>query len=148
VDYESDDLGDVVSILSNRGAHRVPVMKGNELLGVITQSQILDWVWEHKKTVAHLNAINIKVLELAVYRDIVTVHEETKALQAFRLMDYARVSGVAVVDDNNEMLSVLSVKDLRVIADPKFDRVHRERWIDLHNVLLAPNFCCSLGELF
>eukprot|EP00161_Ancyromonas_sigmoides_P003450 TRINITY_DN1320_c1_g1_i2.p2 TRINITY_DN1320_c1_g1~~TRINITY_DN1320_c1_g1_i2.p2 ORF type:complete len:322 (+),score=180.86 TRINITY_DN1320_c1_g1_i2:117-1082(+) len=122
----TDSMLDVIKVLANRGVHRVPVLENGTVTAVITQSNVVNYVDTHRAA-ATGGALDQTIGALGLgHRDVVTVYHDTRALQAFRMMDFARVSGVAVLEEDGSLLSVLSAKDLRLVASAESNRVNFE----------------------
>jgi len=106
----------VEAMARERGLHRVPVIgEDRQLITVVTQSQIvklvagsLDIIGERKNKPVILTDRYIE--------DVYTVHQDSLAIDAFRMMAEKNVSGLAVIDDDGKLVGALSVRDLKTMS--------------------------------
>jgi len=156
---KGDNLSKVVEIFVVTGAHRIPVMENNKIIKVITQSDLIQWLFKHKN---HLpkDLVNQTVKEMGVgFKEVVSVRFDQKALDAFRLMALNKIHAIAVVDEHGCMLSNLSAKDLKVMEeDVLFTKLYKTA-LELVSEIksrqsidaIYPSFCVSpkatLGEI-
>ncbi|KYQ92920.1 cystathionine-beta-synthase domain-containing protein [Tieghemostelium lacteum] len=112
-------LTKAVELLSH-GLHRIPIRdQDGKLVNIISQSSIIQFIDnnfdvntfpELSKTVSELSLGNAPVL---------TVKQTTPAIDAFRLMDHNRRSGLAIVNENDVLVGTTSSKDLKIfISNP------------------------------
>jgi len=108
----------VVDIMVKTKAHHVLVRnESGALINVITQTRIIE-------SVSMLFGVDPQLTELGVQtvgklglglRDVISVQETTKTADAFRKIAENNVSGIAVVDKNDELIGNISTRDLRAI---------------------------------
>jgi len=96
--------------------HRVAVIDDErQLLGLITQGQVVKYLYEHlgkigceiKKPISDLKH---------VMKPVLSVKETDNAIDAFNLMVKESITGVAVVDGHGKLTGNISLRDLKVMA--------------------------------
>jgi len=109
----NDTLLKVFEVLS-KGIHRVPVVdaQGN-VVNIISQSSIIQFLQQHRHTIKKLTSHNLQELNIGT-RPVVAVREDTPAIETFRLMDKKKISGVAVVDHLGKFIGNTSASDLKL----------------------------------
>eukprot|EP01127_Copromyxa_protea_P012400 TRINITY_DN3236_c0_g1_i1.p1 TRINITY_DN3236_c0_g1~~TRINITY_DN3236_c0_g1_i1.p1 ORF type:complete len:264 (+),score=49.59 TRINITY_DN3236_c0_g1_i1:116-907(+) len=90
--------------------HRVVVLDGDKLLGIITQSDMVKYLSEQDK----FSHKTLQELDDVGSENITTIKEDQKVLEAFRDMALNRSNACAVVDSNGKLVSNLSSLDIRV----------------------------------
>jgi len=104
----SDSLLTVVELLA-KGLHRVPVLGENgRVINIISQSTIITLISNQNFGEGD------RISDLRVGTSPVkTVNINTSVISTFRLLDQFKISGVAVVDDDEKLVSVTTGKDLK-----------------------------------
>jgi len=108
----SSSLLDVCEILAS-GVHRVPVMDNGEIVNIVSQSSIIQFLQQHHKELAPLTSKKISEIKIGS-KPVVTVNKSTPAIDAFRLMDNKKISGLAVVDEGGRFVGNTSASDLKL----------------------------------
>jgi len=112
---EGADILEAVRIFVTARAHRVVVVNPNQqLVGLITQSRILQFV----ETVLNLikeSDCSLKELNFG-FKDVCSINEHQMAISAFKLMREKKISAVAVVNDNGELVGNISANDLKLVG--------------------------------
>jgi CBS domain-containing protein len=120
---DSSNLLDVCEAMARESAHRVVTVTNasfysgsNEMTGLVTQSAVVGFLNRHLKELGPI--ADQLVLHSSFYKEVITVPDRgMTALEAFRLMTMAKVSGVGVVNDSGKLVGDLSEKDLRRLLD-------------------------------
>jgi len=104
----TDNLLEVVKLLA-KGLHRVPVLGENgRVVNIVSQSTIISLLAKQNfgegERVSDINIGSSPVK---------TVNFNTSVISTFRLLDQYKISGVAVVDDDEKMVGVTTGKDLK-----------------------------------
>lgn len=100
--------------LSKFGDHRLAVLEfNNRILGVVTQSMIINWIYENIDDLGSARTNSIK--DMRPYSTVAAVNETALAIQAFNLMKEKDVQGLAVVDATGRLVDNISARDLRGI---------------------------------
>lgn len=100
-------------MFKEKGVHRVCVGKGNSIQNVLTESAVIDWLNKNANSFSTLFSKTVDELNLGL-KDVISINENEKAIEAFKLMSKHRITAVAVVDDNGVLKTAVSAKDLRV----------------------------------
>jgi len=114
--HETDTLLAVVQLVGEKGLHRVPVVDSQgKVVNFLTQSAIVEFV---AKNLAKLgDVVDQSVGEMLLgCKPVLKVNINNMAIEAFKLMAEKKVSAVAIVDDENKLISNLSARDIRTIA--------------------------------
>lgn len=109
-------LPDAHKIMKEHNVRRLPVVNdANQLIGIVTKGDIRGAspspatslnVWELNYLLAKL-----KVSEFMT-RYVIAVHPETSIQAAAKLMMEKKVSGLPVVDEQNELVGIITESDL------------------------------------
>jgi len=99
--HPDDDLGKVKAIMSEYRISGLPVVKGDHLVGIITNRDI--------RFVKDDNAL---VSELMTSRDLVTVPEGIDNEDAKRKLHQHRIEKLLVVDEGNRLKGLITIKDI------------------------------------
>jgi len=133
-----------------KGLHRVPVVddKGN-VVNIISQSSIINFLARHSKELQSQTERTLEELGLGT-KPVVSVKQDTPAIETFRLMDNRKISGVAVIDIDGKFVGNTSASDLKlfmrtlsldILNKPtmEFLKVIRQESIDIK----SPTISCS-----
>jgi CBS domain-containing protein len=94
--------------------------------GILSQSDIVRFVARNIEWMANYYKKNMTVAQLNLGRkDVLTVHQEIPAYDAFRVIKDNQVAGVAIVDDNGKLVANLSASDLRGMTRTNFQALFR-----------------------
>jgi CBS domain-containing protein len=112
--------------LSLPDVHRVPVVDNKEgkpeqkVLGLVTQSQVLGWLWEQREKegfpqdIRRLKLKNWKSPVICGTDMLWLVEKETALAEAFHTIKRQRVTGVGVVNEAGELMGNVSASDIKV----------------------------------
>lgn len=106
-------------ILLNSGAHRINVQGSfGDTLGIITQTSMIRFVSREMD----LNIMNAPVSDMRPFTALISINSKARALSALKLMTQYRVSGIAVTNDEGELIDEISIRDLKGLSYglPKF----------------------------
>jgi len=96
--------------------HRIAIFgpRGN-ITGMITQSDIMRWVYHHLSEFEMFNKITLQ--QLGMDRCNVTcVGDQTKAIDAFKKMSKQHLTGIGVVNAEGKLIANVSASDLRGLS--------------------------------
>jgi len=124
----TDSLDHVCQLLSQKtGASklkRVAVVDDNDrVVGIVSQTTLVTFL--NKELAAHhLHAAKtVAELELGS-APVQTLETSVPALEAFRLMDAKRITGLGIVDDSGRLVGNISARDLKLfVKQIDFDRL-------------------------
>eukprot|EP00456_Euglypha_rotunda_P025964 TRINITY_DN2092_c0_g1_i10.p1 TRINITY_DN2092_c0_g1~~TRINITY_DN2092_c0_g1_i10.p1 ORF type:complete len:330 (-),score=51.28 TRINITY_DN2092_c0_g1_i10:23-1012(-) len=109
-------LAVVEALAKEEALHRVPVVDQNrQMFNLVTQSQVIDFL--HKNVTLLGEKANMPVGEIkSVYKPVISVTEDSLAIDAFNLMVEQNISGLAVVDASGVLKGNLSLRDIKLIS--------------------------------
>lgn len=104
-----------------RGVHRLAVTnpQSSEVTGLLSQRQLVRYVWEHPKRFPGLEWAleqTIEELKAGTYGEVVSISGDEPLLNAFDLMHERAMSSVAVVDNSFNLLGNISVVDVGLVT--------------------------------
>ncbi|KAI8581239.1 hypothetical protein K450DRAFT_233804 [Umbelopsis ramanniana AG] len=115
--YDTDDLIDTLQAFAS-GIHRSLVVDNMDVSPpwLLTQTDILRYVYQHPESLQPLG-IDVKksIGELQVLppsASVVTASPDELAVNVYKKMGNLKVAGVPIVDENNKIISDLSIEDL------------------------------------
>jgi CBS domain-containing protein len=103
---------EIVTTLSK--VHRVAIEKDGHLLNYISQSEIVRFLKE-KKAYEHVSEKSIKELHLG-NTDVVHIKDTQRVVEAYKLMIENKVSGVAVVNEQKQLVGQISAQDIKCVS--------------------------------
>jgi CBS domain-containing protein len=105
--------------------HRLAVLDptrefNKRITGIITESMLISWIRQNKASLGPLN--DWPVSEMMTKsgegkEPCKTINENEKAINAFNIMADEKVTGLAVVDDDGILVTVISITDLRAVGE-------------------------------
>jgi len=108
----------VLKLFETTSTHRAFVTKDEEngkVIGVITQSACVHFISKHLSIFDSVKS-SIKELDIGQQgKNLQSVSEDSRAIDAFLLMSEHKISGVAVIDSNGKYIDCITAKDLRSI---------------------------------
>jgi len=99
--HPDDDLGKVKAIMAEYRISGLPVVKGDHLVGIITNRDI-----------RFVKEDAVLVSELMTSRDLVTVPEGIDNEEAKRKLHQNRIEKLLVVDEGNRLKGLITIKDI------------------------------------
>jgi len=102
---------DVVNVL--RSAHRVAI-GDDQIVNYVSQSEVVKLLKERGAYNA-LSSKTIEELQLGS-KNVLSIKDTQKVIEAFKLIVTHKVTGVAVVDDNGQLQGQISISDIRNIT--------------------------------
>ena len=103
---EKDSIRDVARIMKDQDTGVVPVVDGKKIIGLITDRDIVVRGLAEGK-----NLENVRVNELMT-RSIRSVREDSSVDEALELMGSAEIRRVPVVNQNDELVGIVSLGDI------------------------------------
>jgi len=106
----------VFDMLAWSGSYRLPVLNSSKkVVNVITQSMLMKYIFENIQLVPQ-HVREKPVREFVDNATVVTLHESKRAIHACQLMCEKGVNGIAIVNDEGQIVDSFSVKDLRGVG--------------------------------
>jgi CBS domain-containing protein len=125
--YRGASLLQALEVFANTDIHRIPVLNRNQrVVGMVTQSMVVSLLTQNVNLLGKLKDAPVSQMEPILAKELLSVREDQKAIDAFRIMSEKNVSGVAVLDDKGLLVDTLSIRDLRGIG------TNASRWRRLH----------------
>ena len=103
---EKDSIRDVARIMKDADTGVVPVVDGKKIIGLITDRDIIVRGLAEGK-----NLENVRVNELMT-KSIRSVREDSSVDEALELMGSAEIRRVPVVNQNDELVGIVSLGDI------------------------------------
>jgi CBS domain-containing protein len=98
-----------------KNLHRIPILRGKEIVNVITQSALVDFITSNLKIIGPIkNKPLSEIPELFHY--VCTISDDCNTIEAFKLIYTENITGVGVVDKTSgKLVGNISTKDLKGI---------------------------------
>jgi CBS domain-containing protein len=97
--------------------HRVPVIdKERQMSNLVTQSQVVDFLAKNQHLIGDKMNKPVSQCESASKPRILSVTEDSLAIDAFNAMVEKGVSGVAVIDKDGVLKGNISLRDIKLIS--------------------------------
>ena len=108
-------ISQVVDIMNEKNLHRIPVVSGKKLVGLVTESMISK-SGASKATSLSIYELNYLLSKTSVdaimIRDVITVHEDRFLEDAALLMYKHDIGCLPVVNDENDVVGILTSNDV------------------------------------
>lgn len=108
-------ISDVVDLMSENHLHRIPVVKGKKLVGLITEGQIAR-KGPSKATSLSIYELNYLLSKTSVdaimIKDVITIHQDRFLEDAALLMEKHDIGCLPVVNDDNDVVGILTQNDV------------------------------------
>lgn len=113
---------EIVSIMEEKGVKRVLVMEGDKLVGIVSKLDVLRCLTGSceelaQKVIFKASEAPVNVGDIMSCK-VVTVKANDSVEEAARLLLKHRISGLPVVDENGNLVGILSESDLIHRAEP------------------------------
>ncbi len=95
---------DALSLMKGRGCRRLPVVEGEQLVGIVTERDL------HRAVVRYVDA-PVEVSELMTV-DVVTTGVDASLREAARTMMERRIGSLPVVDDEGRVVGIVTETDI------------------------------------
>lgn len=116
-------LFQVMEDVLSQNVHRVPVFDNSDkVYNILSQSDMIQYLYENIRDVGIARFDTVEKLNLGT-PVVISMSARAKAIHAFFLMLYNRVSAVAIVSGNGELVGNLSASDLRGLDQNSFSQL-------------------------
>jgi len=96
--------------------HRVPVVdQDRQMFNLVTQFQVVTFLRKHLDLLGDKKDKPLKLCK-NVFKDVISVSEDSVAIEAFNLMVDKNISGLAILDKDARLHGVLSLSDIKLIS--------------------------------
>ena len=103
---EKDSLVNAARIMRDEDTGAVPVVDGRKIIGLVTDRDIVVRALADGKDIQ-----NVKITQVMT-KQVRTVNEDASVREVIDVMSRAQVRRVPVVNRNNELVGIVSMKDL------------------------------------
>jgi len=133
---EDETVGFLVENFLKIGIHRVPVVRNGQLMGIVSQSDVIRLLARNLPLITHETSKTLQELGLDQF-PVVTVKNDASLIEAFNTILQMDISGLAVVDfRHGQILNNLSASDLKGVTQQNFFKLEAQ----LHQIFaLTPN---------
>jgi len=100
--------------LARTSQHRLAVIYQNKVVGVLTESMMIGFLYLNLDKMGE--AKNTPVSDLVSHYFVMSINENEQVFKAFKMMMDHKVSGVAVVNNDGQVVDSISVRDLKGIG--------------------------------
>jgi len=113
---KSCSLMSAFEFLVRRGFDRAAIVnEAQEVESIITQSMLIGWCYNNiDTTLKHIKDIPVSQIHPTTF--LSTIQETEPAIQAFKIMAEKKYSGLPVINQEGELVEVVSIRDLRGMA--------------------------------
>lgn len=106
----------IEALAKEKQLHRVPIIDADrKLVTVVTQSQIVKMIAQNLELIGERRHLPVSKMNRFLEK-VFAVHEDSVAMDAFRMMVEHEVSGVAVIDNDGKLTGTVSVRDLKAVS--------------------------------
>jgi 5'-AMP-activated protein kinase regulatory gamma subunit len=129
---EGSKFKDVVRLLASK-ARRVPVISKTtgKVVQIISQSQVCQLLYERVKAGGVLTDSTPGTTGLGL-KTVFSIKDTDQAREAFQMMVDKQVSSVAILDENGEILTAISTKDIRLLPRLESAGLERNNLLDMN----------------
>lgn len=114
------------------GIHRVLVIEDNEVVGLVSQSDVIRFLFANRNKLKGILDKSLKDLGID-YGNVIFVSNEDTLMKAFTTILKHNVTGIAVVDPKGELVNNLSASDLKGVTETNFFKLEAQ----IHQILLS-----------
>jgi acetoin utilization protein AcuB len=118
---EDTSLIDAADLMKKKQVRRFPVVRGQDLVGIVTDrdlrsagpSQLIKFDAQERELAPELHSLFSRIkIGLIMARDVITIQPERTIATASLLMLKRRISGLPVVDSENQLVGIVTERDI------------------------------------
>jgi len=149
-----------MQIMASTHAQRVPVLNTqNKLENFITQSALVDYFAKNSDKLGNFDQLTLSELGFKP-KSVHCVKENATAIDAFKQMSTYKITGVPIIDENGDIITNVSSKELHhILTEPNFFeklQLPAEKFVSdlksktfLHKTeTMYPKICCKFSTTF
>lgn len=139
---ESSPLGTLFELTVASNLHRVPVMTKQKVVGMISQTRMVQYLAENVTNFSDLCSKKIMDLNLSGTDNVYTVADNVPSITAFMYMIEKGVRGVAVVNADGQFVDAVNSFDVKGLVHGDFFSDLRQpilRYLSKSRILLGKN---------
>jgi CBS domain-containing protein len=148
----------VIKLLADPNLQRLPVTEddGDRFLGIVTQSDIIKWLDDHKEDIPKaLKEVKVRDLTTPLSEDVPKLSCDATMIEAFMKMELHRISALPVVDSQGFLkgnISASDIKKLNISPSDGPENMLGKLLTSVSSCFASPLLACSLdhclNELF
>lgn len=116
-----DDVALACAVMLARKIDCLPVVEGDELVGILTTTDVVG-----RQIAARLEVPGAASIEIAMKRDPATVAPQASLLEAVAILVNDETTHVVVVDDQRRVVGIVSDGDVRTAVGDPVEALHEE----------------------
>ncbi len=120
-----DPISKVKDIFEEKGFHHLMVVENNELLGVISDRDLLKAISpkvnSEAATAKDLATLNKRVHQIMSH-DPISLKDDSTVIQAVDLFNQHKISCIPIVNENNEPVGIVSWRDIMKALGKKHEK--------------------------
>jgi len=106
-----------LEMFANSDIHRIPIInRNNRIAGILTQSMVISLIGQNMRMLGPIKDDPVTALHEVLKDKVLTINQDARTIDGFKLMAENNVSGIAVVDSEGRIVTNLSIRDLRGIG--------------------------------
>ena len=107
-----------LELLAKPKNHQLCVLNptNERVRSIMTQSMLISFIRQNMHLLGTLADKNLYELEKQLFKTVYKINASEHAINAYKKMDSLNVTGLAIVDDEDELLGCISIKDLKGIG--------------------------------
>jgi len=110
--YVGDPLSLAIKAFVSQATYQLPVMKEGKFVTFVTQQDVNNYLYSRINRIGK-DIADKPISELfCVPTDIISINQNKMAIEAFQLIASNKISAVAVVNDDNQLVANFSASDL------------------------------------
>jgi len=113
---KSTTVAAALGMIKQTGAHRLPILEGQSLVGILTEVDIISHIKDNISLLGDWGRKSISEIALGM-KQVITVYDDTIAIDAFRLMIERKITGLPILNrETGSVVSNLNARDIKLIA--------------------------------
>ena len=147
----SSKISEAVDLMSEHGLHRLPVVKGGKLAGLLTEGQIARKE-PSKATSLSIYELNYLLSKTSVdaimIRDVITIHEDRLLEDAALLMLRHDIGCLPVINDSNDKNVKLATANIKTLSIAEACDLNVYELVANKNIVITESAFKSLEEAY
>jgi len=127
----SESIYFLISNFLQYAVHRVPVMENGQIVGIVSQSDVVRFLFRNAKKLNNLMTKKISELKMGSGK-VISIRNDCTLMKAFSKIITNNITGLAVVNQNGKIVNNISASDLKGITLTSFYKLE----IQIHEVFL------------
>jgi len=111
----SETLNFLITNFLQFGVHRVPVTENGQVIGIVSQSDVIKYLYRNAEKMPELMSKKLHELRL-ISGNVITIGNDQTLMKAFTTILVHNITGLAVVDLRGRLVNNISASDLKGIS--------------------------------